>query len=185
AARPQSSVTTGYNLDPRAIGNRSFAAGMGISIPIFNGGGLRADVRAATADVSASRERLAQLEKDIATDVEATRTDIAGQIERLQNARELVAAAQTNLNNATEKYRVGLGIALDIVDAQSQLFDAQTSVTQARFDLEIARANFDRAVGRFAWAEPGQTPPAAAPTMAEVSNLKRLTPTLSAIVGER
>jgi outer membrane protein len=163
-ARPQISATAGYDVDPRAIGNRGLTASLGVSIPIFNGGGRRADVRAATFDTLASRERLAQLEKDIATDVEATHTEISGQVERLQNARELVASAQTNLNNATEKYRVGLGIALDIVNAQSQLFDAQTSVTQARFDLEIARANFDRAVGRFAWAQPGQAPPTTAPT---------------------
>jgi outer membrane protein len=183
-ARPQISATTGYNLDPRAIGNRGLTAGVGVSIPIFNGGGRRADVRAATSEAVAARERLAQLEKDIATDVEATHTDIAGQVERLKNARELVASAQTNLNNVTEKYRVGLGIALDIVNAQSQLFDAQTSVTQARFDVEIARANFDRAVGRFAWAQPGQAPPTTAPTITEVSDGKRNTITLSTIAGQ-
>jgi hypothetical protein len=59
---------------------------------------------------------------------------------------------------------LGLGIVLDIVNAQTQLFNAQTSATQAVYDYELARANLERAVGRFAWADPGQVPPPQAPT---------------------
>jgi outer membrane protein TolC len=90
--------------------------------------------------------------------------DIGGEVERVANARALVESARTNLETATERYRLGLGIVLDIVNAQTQLFNAQTSLTQAVYDYELARSNLDRAAGRFAWANPGQPVPQTAPT---------------------
>jgi outer membrane protein len=162
--RPQVTASATYNLDPRASDDRRFNFGAGVSIPIFDGGGRSADLRASQAELAASRIRLQQLDKDVAADVETSFVDISGQVERIANARELVEAARTNLETATEKYRLGLGIVLDIVNAQTQLFNAQTSATQAVYDYEIARANLDRAVGRFAWADPGQSTPVTAPT---------------------
>jgi len=161
--RPQISATAGYNIDPRSVADRGFQIGAGVSIPIFDAGGRKADTRAATADLEASKIRLAQLQRDADADVEAAYVDIRGNVDRIANARELVAAAQTNLATAVEKYRAGLGIVLDIVNAQTQLFAAQTSATQAVYDYELARANLDRAVGRFAFSNPGAAVPASAP----------------------
>jgi len=107
--------------------------------------------------------RLAQLEKDADIEVTTAYVDITGQVERVRNAHELVQNAQVNLDTATARYQEGAGIALDIQNAQQQLFEAQTSLTSARFDLELARANLDRALGRYAWADPDQPPPERAP----------------------
>ena len=170
--KPQVTANAGFNLDPRSTSDRRFQLGVGLSVPIFDGGGRSADKRAAQDELAASRLNLEQLEKDAQAEVEAGYTDISGQVERIANARVLVEQAQINLTAATGKYRLGLGIILDIVNAQTQLFSAQTSATQAVYDYEIARANLDRAVGRFAWADPGQTPPEAAPVVIPV-DLKR------------
>lgn len=170
--KPQVTASAGFNLDPRSTSDRRLQLGVGLNVPIFDGGGRRADKRAAQDELAASRLNLEQLEKDAEAEVEAGYTDISGQIERIANARVLVEQAQINLTAATEKYRLGLGIILDIVNAQTQLFNAQTSATQAVYDYEIARANLDRAVGRFAWADPGQTAPPSAPIVVPVE-LKR------------
>ena len=161
--RPQFSVSTGLNLDPRATDERRFQVGAGLSIPIFNGGALRANKRAAADQLQANRVTLTQTEKNADAEVEASYLDIAGQVERIANARVLVEQAQLNLETATERYRLGLGIVLDVTNAQTQLFSAQVSATQAVYDYEISRASLDRAVGRFAWADPGVEPPAMAP----------------------
>ncbi len=159
--RPQVSASANYDIDPRNTASRGLTFGAGLSIPIFDAGGRRADVRAAQADQEANRARLGQLEKDIAADVESSYVDISGEVGRIANARTLVQQARLNLDNASEKYRLGLGTVLDITNAQTQLFNAQTSLTSAVYDFELARANLDRAVGRFAWADPGQAPAAA------------------------
>ena len=161
--RPQVSATAGFNIDPRSSAERRFQLGVGLSVPIFNGGALSANKRAAQDGLAANRVTLAQREKDADAEVEASYVNIAGQVERIANARVLVEQAQLNLETATERYRLGLGIVLDVTNAQTQLFSAQVSATQAVYDYEIARADLDRAVGRFAWADPGVAPPNVAP----------------------
>ncbi len=164
AERPQITATAGYNIDPRTTQDRGLTVSAGLSIPIFDAGGRRADVRAAQATLTGNQIRLAQTDKDVASDVQTAYVAISGQVARISNARDLVQSAQINLETAIERYRLGLGIVLDVVNAQTQLFSAQTSATQAVFDYELSLANLDRAVGRFAWADPNQAPPAQAPT---------------------
>lgn len=161
--RPSVAATAGLNLDPRSTDEHRLTVGATLNVPLFNGGGRRADVRAAQNNLEAARVRLAQLEKDADIEVTTAYVDITGQVERVRNAQELVQNAQVNLDTATARYQEGAGIALDIQNAQQQLFEAQTSLTSARFDLELARANLDRALGRYAWADPDQTPPERAP----------------------
>lgn len=162
--KPQLTATANYDIDPRDTGSRGFNFGAGLAIPIFDAGGRRADVRAAQADQEANKARLAQLEKDVASDVQSSYVSISGEVQRIANARVLVQQARVNLSNSTEKYRLGLGTVLDITNAQTQLFNAQTSLTSAVYDYELARADLDRSVGRYAWADPGQAPVAAAPS---------------------
>jgi outer membrane protein TolC len=95
--------------------------------------------------------------------VEETYVNVSGEEQRIKNAQALVVSARTNFQTASEKYQLGLGIVLDVVNAQTQLFSAQTSLTQALYDYQLALANLERAVGRFAWANPGMAPPAQAP----------------------
>ncbi|MEO6906269.1 MAG: TolC family protein [Abditibacteriaceae bacterium] len=164
AQRPQISVNAGYNIEPLQTQNRGVTFGAGISIPIFDGGGRKADERAAEDALKASQIRLAQLQKDVAADVEETYVNVSGEEQRIKNAQALVISARTNFQTASEKYQLGLGIVLDVVNAQTQLFSAQTSLTQALYDYQLALANLERATGRFAWANPGMAPPAQAPT---------------------
>ncbi len=166
--RPQVAASAGFNVDPRSRDERRFQFGVGLSVPIFNGGALSANKRAAADQLAANRLTLAQAKKDADAEVEASYLDIAGQVERIANARVLVEQAQLNLETATERYRLGLGIVLDVTNAQTQLFSAQVSATQSVYDYEIARAALDRAVGRFAWADPGTPPPLVAPVIVPV-----------------
>lgn len=165
AERPQISVSAGYNVNAFDFNtqNRGLTFGAGISIPIFDGGARKADVRAAQDNLSASQIRLDQLKKDVDADVEATYVDVSGEEQGIKNARDLVEAARINFQTASEKYQLGLGIVLDVVNAQTQLFNAQTSYVQALYNYELALADLDRSVGRFAWADPGVAPPVQAP----------------------
>lgn len=162
-AQPQVTASAGYSIDPRDSGTRGFTFSAGLSVPIFDAGGLKATVRSSQADLDASRITLDQTQKDVAADVEAAYVDVQGQQDRLANASALVEQAQVNLDNATAKYRAGAGIILDIVNAQTQLFSAQNSYTGALYDSQLSLLNLDRATGRFAWADPNEAPPAAAP----------------------
>ncbi len=153
-ARPSLAANLNLNLDPRRANNRNFGIGASLSIPLFDAGGRRASVRAAQDELEAARLRLAQLRKSADAQVQSAAINVSGQIARVEVARELVASAQQNLDVARGRYGGGVGIALDITTAQSQLFQAQTSLTGAQFDLQIGLANLDLATGRYAVEEP-------------------------------
>lgn len=164
AQRPQISVSAGYNIEPLETQNRGVTFGAGVSIPLFDGGGRKADERASQDALKASQIQLVQLQKNVAADVEETYVNVSGEEQRIKNAQALVVSARINFQTASEKYQLGLGIVLDVVNAQTQLFSAQTSLTQALYDYQLALANLERAVGRFAWANPDMAPPEQAPT---------------------
>jgi len=153
-ARPSVTTSLNVNLDPRRTNNRTLSVGASLSIPVFNGGGRRASVRAARDELEAARLRLGQLRKSADAQVQSAAINVSGQIARLEVARDLVASAQNNLEVARGRYGAGVGIALDITSAQSQLFQAQTSLTGAQFDLQVGLANLDLTTGRFAVEEP-------------------------------
>lgn len=173
-AKPQITASAGYSVDPRDTGTRGFTFSTGVSIPIFNAGGRQASVNAAKDSTAAAQISLYQTRKDVAADVETAYTDILGQEEQLTNARALLEQARVNLENATAKYRAGAGIVLDIVNAQTQLFNAQNTYTGILYNAQTSRLNLDRATGRFAWADPEEDVPAAAP-----NNLAGATQTIS------
>lgn len=88
--RLQINANLGVNLDPRSTNDRRMQLGVGLTLPIFDAGGWRASTRAAQDELEAAKVNLAQLQKDVAAEVEASCTDIAGQVERIANAPVLV-----------------------------------------------------------------------------------------------
>jgi len=153
-AQPSVSATLNLNLDPRRSRNRNATVGASLSIPVFDAGGRRASVRAAGDELEAARLRLVQLRKSADAQVQSAAINVSGQVARLEVARELVASAQNNLDVARGRYSAGVGIVLDVTTAQSQLFQAQTSLTGAQFDLQVGLANLDLATGRYAVENP-------------------------------
>jgi len=153
-AQPSVSANLNLNLDPRHSRIRNLTVGASLSIPIFDAGGRRASVRAAGDELEAARLRLIQLRKSADAQVQSAAINVSGQVARLEVARELVASAQNNLDVARGRYSAGVGIVLDVTTAQSQLFQAQTSLTGAQFDLQVGLANLDLATGRYAVETP-------------------------------
>ncbi len=147
-ARPQVSVdgvlAAGIFDSPR----RQSGLTASLTLPILDGGARRAERSAAQDQLQATQLREEQLAKDIAADIEASYATAVNARESIAAARALEEAATTNLNVAQEKYRQGLGIALEITTAQVQLFNAQISTIQALYNYYQAQAALERSIGR-------------------------------------
>jgi len=68
--------------------------------------------------------------------------------EQLNVSRENVNAADEDLKISQEKYRLGAATILDLLDAQVSLKEAQMSLIQTEFDLNLAIANLENAMGK-------------------------------------
>jgi outer membrane protein len=119
-----------------------------VSLPIFNGFTreqqlVSADVQRDVAEAQAADSRRlvgAELTQQIAALQTAyTQIDISA---------SNVAATTEDLRVQQERYRVGAGTILDLLTSEASLTQAKTSLVQARFNYNIARAQLEALVGR-------------------------------------
>ncbi len=122
-------------------------AGLRLSWPIFTGGGRRALVRQARADVTAAQGELAATELRVADEVDAAATAAT---EADARARALQAAvAQWTEVARIERLALdaGSGVQRDLLAAQAGLFEARAGHATAINDAVLARVRLAKAQG--------------------------------------
>lgn len=155
---PSLSLSLNYVNTPRATGftrKNQGVATLGISVPVFDAGLASARVEEARADVAT-----AQINRRQTSD--AVRVDIQQAYVALLQARDRVAAANVELVQAQEAYRlartrynagtstqVTTSPELELSSAQTSLTQAQSNQVNALYDYNNAKAQLDRALGRY------------------------------------
>jgi outer membrane protein len=112
------------------------AAGVNIGIPIFNGFKFHSEAAEASLRAKASNEQSRALIDRIVRDVRTAwlRTNTAQQ--RMSVTAELLKEANTALDLADTRYRLGLSSIVELSQAQLQQTQAQIDQANARFDYE-------------------------------------------------
>jgi outer membrane protein len=115
------------------------AVGVNIDIPVFNG--FLFDARARTADLQTSidRQRLADLQNNIARDVRNAWQDSNRAFARLSVARQLEEQANLALDLAQSRYNLGLSSIVEFSQAELQKTEADISDTDARYQYQLTQ----------------------------------------------
>lgn len=121
--------------------------GVGVTFPLFEGGTLRARVEEERATLSAAQARLREMELRIRLEVETALLNHGSARKRAQTLEKAVEQAEESLRIERQKYEVGKGAIVDVLDAQAALLEAQTSHTRALADVCTARAQIGFATG--------------------------------------
>jgi outer membrane protein len=121
--------------------------GLGAEIPIYEGGQVNAQVQEQRAHLAAARERLRKLELQIRLDVETALLNVRSSQERIAAIQTSVEQAQESLRIEREKYDLGRGAIIDVLDAQSALLDSQTNYHRALADYHVSLAQMKLAMG--------------------------------------
>ena len=121
--------------------------GVIMDIPIFEGGRIEARVRQEKARLLAARERLRRLELQVQLDVETAVLNIGSAAQRVEATEKAIEQAKESLRIEREKYDLGKGAIVDVLDAQSALLDSQTNYYRALADYHVARAQLKLAIG--------------------------------------
>jgi outer membrane protein TolC len=122
-------------------------AGLVAEIPLFEGGAIRARVGEQSALQQAAQEQLRGLELQIRTDVETALAETASARERVETTSKAVDQARESFRIISEKYELGKGIIVDVLDAQAALVQAETSYARALADLAVSDARRKLATG--------------------------------------
>jgi NodT family efflux transporter outer membrane factor (OMF) lipoprotein len=144
----------------------SYTGGPALSLPIFDGGRLRAQLGAQSAAYDIAVE---QYNQTIVTSLK----EIADQVVRMRSlaiqeddAHRSVAAAQRNFDLAEKGFQRGLTDYLNVLIAQNQLLRAQEGVARIQAERLAAHATLEAALGG-GMIDAASDPSSAGPTQAE------------------
>ena len=155
-ARPQISIAGGYDqarpnprIFPRADEwNGSWDVSVNVSWSLWDGGRHRAEEAEAAASARALAARSADFDRHLAFEVEQRRLDVDSAIAAIAAADVGIRAAQEAQRVVGERFTAGVATNTDVLDAQTDLLQAELDRTRAVAAARLAMARLDRAMGR-------------------------------------
>jgi len=126
----------------------SYSLGVNLVVPLFDGGRLAAEARAAERDAARLQAEVDRQSSQVARAV----TDAYHDVRHAQAQREGVTvqfdSASESARAAEARYNAGVGSLLELLTAQAALARAQQSATQADSDWLAAFSRLNHALGR-------------------------------------
>lgn len=127
--------------------NSNWEYGVALQFPFYDGGLTRGRTREAEANVASAQASLRQVQQTVSSEVAQAYLNVQTAEQQVALSQAAVADAQESLNVAVGRYEEGVGIYLDVIDAQATLLQARTDQVNARYGLSAARAALRRALG--------------------------------------
>lgn len=115
------------------------AAGVNVNIPVFNGFLFNARAKTADLQTSIDRQKLADLQDNIARDVRNSWQDSNRAFERLSVTQQLREQANLALDLAQSRYNLGLSSIVEFSQAELQKTEADISDTDARYQYRLTQ----------------------------------------------
>jgi outer membrane protein len=125
---------------PQAVPGQFGAAGLNVTIPVFNGGLFKARRTEAELKARAAASNVNDLANRVARDVRVTYLNAATAYERVGLTAQLLQQAQLALDLAQSRYDLGLSSIVELSQAQLSLTSAQISSTSAKYDYQAQRS---------------------------------------------
>ncbi|MDO8586400.1 MAG: TolC family protein [Armatimonadota bacterium] len=146
---PALSANAGYNYNGEATAFRpdkfTWIVTVNASLPIFEGGAIKARVDEAKSDVGAAQAALDQAKLDVGLDVKSAVLNVNESYQRVQTAAQNVAQAEEALRLAQVRYEAGISLQVEVSDAETALTQARTNMVSATYDYATALASYRRA----------------------------------------
>lgn len=124
-----------------------YLVGIGIGLPLFDGGERLAEVRRARAQRAKLTAREEAVALSIANQVVAARERLLAATENLTTAAEAVEAAREDYRVAQARYAAGKSINVEVLDALAAKVRAEVNLAIARQEQAIAAEELTRALG--------------------------------------
>jgi outer membrane protein len=127
--------------------NNYEAAGVNISIPVFNGGLFTARKSEALLRAQAADKALEDFSLQVSRDVQTAWFEANNAFHRLDVTARLVHQATQALHLAQARYDAGLGSIVELNQAQLSQTSAEINAAGAKYDYLSRRTNLDYAMG--------------------------------------
>jgi outer membrane protein len=126
----------------------SAAISLNVTVPIYQGGRVSAQVRQAKEQLGSSRIQVDVIRDQVRQNTIARWAAYKASLRSIQSARTGVFAAQLALQGVVEERRVGQRTTLDVLNAQRDLIEAQVTLVRAERDAKVDAFALLSAIGR-------------------------------------
>ncbi len=120
---------------------------LNVSMDLWNWGATARQTDQARARLAQAQDALGMVKDAVALELRQCRLDLAAARAKIGVAREAVTQAEENLRVARERFREGVALNTDVLDAEVLALQARTSLIQALVDTELAGARLRKALG--------------------------------------
>jgi outer membrane protein TolC len=146
---PVVSVTADYGGAGASVGNfnQVYTFAGNISVPIYTGGRIHADVEQAQADLARREAEYEDLKGRVAYDVRVAWLDLSASDSSVKVAERNKSLAERALTQSQDRYSNGVANYLEVVQAQEAVTVAAENYIQSLFSFNVALISLSRAVG--------------------------------------
>jgi outer membrane protein len=162
AGRPLVTGTLGINRDLSRSGiletgghGPTLSAGMDVSYPLFNGGAVKNNVRAAKTRVEAGRATLRAVEGDVFTQAVTAYMDVIRDRAIVELNANNVRVLTTNLEATRDRFQIGDLTRTDVAQSEARLQLGRSRLAEAQGRLTASEATYRQVIGH----PPGQLAP--------------------------
>jgi outer membrane protein len=126
----------------------SWNAGITLTMPLFEGGITRGKVSEARANLRALEAQRDTLKQSVRIELHQAYADIESATARIAVMESSLKNARDNLQLAQGRYEAGVGVYIEVTDAQVASVNAETNYVQALYDYQLAAARLFKAMGK-------------------------------------
>lgn len=123
-------------------------AGIGITIDLWNWGTVKNQVAYAQISTEQAKEYALILQEQVALEVTQQYVALQQYQARYKAAQEMLSMVQENQRLVNVRFKQGLALNSDLIDANAQVLNAQVALVAIITDWVISKAKLDRALGK-------------------------------------
>ncbi len=120
---------------------------LNLSIPIYEGGSTRAEIRQAKALSEASRESLANIQDQIKLETQTAFHNLEDSVAQFQAAQQSVVSAKVSMDGTRKGYEIGSRSIIDLLTATTNYAAARRNYYLALYTQLVARTQLKAAAG--------------------------------------
>lgn len=126
---------------------RSWKVAAGVTYNFYDGGATKAKVNQAKQDLLVARETEQKTREAVQLEVKQAYLNIRSAAQQVEETQTVVDQARENYRIQNIRYQAGVGINLDVLDAQLSLNEAQVNHIQALYDYNVGIAKLEQVMG--------------------------------------
>lgn len=126
---------------------RQWSVGANLTYKFYDGGTTKAKVAQAKQDLLVARETEQKTRESVQLQVKQAYLNIRSAAQKVEETQTVVDQARENYRIQNIRYQAGVGINLDVLDAQLSLNQAQVNHIQALYDYNVGIAKLEQVMG--------------------------------------